>query len=216
LSGVVPGSTPAMGMIGRALESVESFRPIDRIDEPLQRWLRRRLPDNRIVNFIRGSWLGHPLHPILVQVPIGAWLSSAILDAVPGQHTAARRLVLSGIISAVPAAIVGVVDARDLTPRPRRVAGVHAATNSTALACYITSYLLRRNGRIDTAKRWSLLGLTAVSIGGLLGGHMAYAQGAGVGRWQPELRHRISEETPATPAMAEETAEERWPVSSRR
>lgn len=205
-----------MGMIGRALGSVESFRQIDRIGEPVQRWLRRRLPDNRIVNLVRGSWIGHPMHPLLVQAPIGAWLSSAILDAVPGQHTAARRLVLAGIISAVPAAIVGVVDVRDLGVRQRRVAGVHAASNSTALTCYVTSYLLRRNGRIDIAKGWSTAGLIAVSVGGMLGGHLAYAQGAGVGRWQPELRHRVGAETPVTPAVVEETAEERWPVSSRR
>jgi len=204
-----------MGMIGRALGSVESFRPIDRIGGPLQRWLRRRLPDNRIVNWVRGSAIGHPLHPVLVQAPIGAWLSSAVLDAVPGQHAAARRLVLTGIISAIPAALVGVVDVRDLETRQRRVAGVHAVSNVTALSCYFTSYLLRRNGQIDIAKRWSLLGLTAVSIGGLLGGHMAYAQGAGVGRWQPELRQRVMAETPATPTMAEETAREPWPVSSR-
>ena len=89
LSGELPGSTGPMGMIGRALGSRIAFRPIDRIGRPLQQWLRRRLPDNRIVNWVRGSAIGHPLHPVLVRHRSGPGCHHAVLDAVPGQHAAA-------------------------------------------------------------------------------------------------------------------------------
>ncbi|WP_086666619.1 hypothetical protein [Lentzea kentuckyensis] len=61
---------------------------------------------------------------------------------------------------------------------------VHALANSTALACFTASYAARRREAHIGGKLLSLLGLAAMGVGGALGGHLAYAQGAGVFRWQ--------------------------------
>lgn len=142
------------------------------------------LPEGRATEFVAGRWLGHPMHPLLVQVPIGAWLSAAVLDLVPGQERAAKKLVLIGLLTAPVAAVAGLVDARNLERRQLRVAAVHAATNLAATLSYAASYRCRVRGHRTAGRFWAWIGLAAVGLGGSLGGHLSYAQGAGVGRWQ--------------------------------
>ena len=59
---------------------------------------------------LHGVWLGHPLHPMLIQASAGAWLSASILDFTGREEKAARRLVTAGLAAAVPAAVAGAVD----------------------------------------------------------------------------------------------------------
>lgn len=185
-----------MKTIRQTLSSAESLRQVDGPARAVQQWLRRKLPDGPAVRALAGSWFGHPLHPILVLMPVGAWLSVGVLDMLPGQQSAARKLALTGVLSAVPAVLAGLVEFRELDERQRRVAAVHALSNTTATACYLTSYRLRRMGR-SGGRMWALAGLAAVSAGGALGGHLTYAQGAGVFRWQAEGLHPAAPE-PAT------------------
>lgn len=73
-----------------------------------------------------------------------------------------------------------------LLNRPQqRVGVVHAASNGTAVALFALSYRAYRRERQAAARRYCLLGLIAMGVGGALGGHLSYAQGAGVFRWQP-------------------------------
>jgi hypothetical protein len=175
-----------MKAIRQALSSVESLRQVDAPARAVQHWLRRKLPDGPAVRALAGSWFGHPLHPIVVLMPVGAWLSVAVLDMLPGQQPAARKLVLTGVLTAAPAVLAGAVEMRELDERQRRVGFVHALSNLTATGCYLASYRLRRMGRIGGGRAWALAGLAAISAGGALGGHLTYAQGAGVFRWQAE------------------------------
>ena len=175
-----------MTVISRTLERIESLRQLDAPAGALQTVLGRLLPEGRrIAAPLGGSGLGHPLHPALVLVPIGSWLSASVLDTVPGQQPAARRLVLTGLLAAVPAAVTGAVDYRSLSGRQRRVGFVHLLSNLTATTCYAASYRSRLRGDTAAGRALGLLGLTAVGIGGALGGHLTYAQGVGVYRWQP-------------------------------
>ncbi|MFL6119945.1 MAG: hypothetical protein ACJ73U_10060, partial [Actinophytocola sp.] len=148
----------------------------------------RRLPP-RLRRALRGEWLGHPAHPIVVTVPIGAYVSAAVLDLFPGSRAAARRLVGLGLLATPVAVGLGLADYAELNVRQRRVGLVHATANAVASVCFTTSYLSR-------SRKWGLLGLAAMGAGGALGGHLAYAQGAGVHRWQlPEseaLEHRTT------------------------
>jgi len=61
-------------------------------------------------DLLHGVWLGHPLHPLLIQAPVGAWVSASILDFSGGDEKAVRQLVTTGLITAVPAAIAGAAD----------------------------------------------------------------------------------------------------------
>lgn len=134
-----------------------------------------RLP-KPVRDALHGRQVGHPLHPLLVLVPTGAWLSAAFLDAVRAPR-AARSLIGLGLLSATPAVAAGLVDWSSLRRDQQRVGAVHAVTNATAWTFYLASWARRRRGR---GVLLSLIGLALVSTGGYLGGHLTYRQAAGV------------------------------------
>jgi uncharacterized membrane protein len=192
------------------LRAAESAEALDRPAEQIAEVLHKNLDRNGIGDLLRGAGLGHPIHPILIPVPIGAWVSSVVLGTVFRQKRAAKQLAGIGVVAAPLAIATGWAEFSELTPRQRRVGLVHAATNAFATIAFAKSYRSRAREAHGAADLWSLIGLTAVGVGGSLGGHLAYAQGAGVFRWQaPE--HTIGEPIPL-PA-AEHAAEAESPHS---
>ncbi|NGY64315.1 DUF2231 domain-containing protein [Lentzea sp. NEAU-D13] len=167
-----------------ALRAVENLRAADRPALAVAAVARRLLGRSRLREVLRGSWLGHPLHPLMITVPIGAWVCASALDARAGNEDAARRLTGIGLAAAPPTVLLGLADYDRLGRRQQRVGVVHALANTTALACFTASYAARRREAHAEGKLLSLLGLAAMGVGGALGGHLAYAQGAGVFRWQ--------------------------------
>ena len=162
------------------IDGVEQANVLDGPAGALQRLLRKAFPaDSAPVKLLRGGPLGHPAHPALILVPVGAWTSGTMLDLL-GQGTAARRLTAIGCVSAVPAAMAGAVDYLELDGPRRRVATVHALVNDAALTCYTMSWFARRGGHHARGFALSLLGGGFVAAGGWLGGHLAYSQGVGV------------------------------------
>ncbi|MEU8516419.1 Rieske (2Fe-2S) protein [Kitasatospora sp. NPDC048722] len=131
---------------------------------------------------LRGVWLGHPLHPGLVQLPIGCWTSAGLLDFTPGARRSADALVATGLLAAAPTALSGWVDWARLDAPRRRTGLVHALANTTGVLLYAGSLLARCRGRRARGRLLGLAGLAAVSCGGVLGGHLAYAQAAGPNR----------------------------------
>ena len=125
---------------------------------------------------LHGVWLGHPVHPMLVQATTGAWLSASILDLTGAGEKAARRLVAAGIGAAVPAALAGAADWSEQHEQQMRVGVIHAAGNITALGLYAAS-LAQRGPR--AARLLRLAGLAAVSASGLLGGHISFRLAGG-------------------------------------
>ena len=125
---------------------------------------------------LHGVWLGHPVHPMLVQATTGAWLSASILDLTGADEKAARRLVAAGIGAAVPAALAGAADWSEQHEQQMRVGVIHAAGNITALGLYAAS-LAQRGPR--AARLLRLAGLAAVSASGLLGGHISFRLAGG-------------------------------------
>ncbi|MEV4050323.1 DUF2231 domain-containing protein [Amycolatopsis sp. NPDC049688] len=166
----------------RALRKVEDAQALDGPATKLRRLLAG-VAESRLGRQLRGQELGHPLHPLAVTLPIGAWVCSAVFDLLPDGRDPARRLVAAGLLTAPAAVVLGLADYAGLDERQRRVGLVHAAANTAAAALFGASYLARRRGA--GGRLLGALGLTAVSVGGALGGHLAYAQGAGVFRWQP-------------------------------
>ncbi|UJW30449.1 DUF2231 domain-containing protein [Saccharothrix sp. AJ9571] len=166
------------------LERVESWRAADGPAAGLADRVRRALDRTGTRRALRGAWLGHPLHPLLVTVPIGAWVCSAIFDFGTDDREAARRLIAFGLAATPPTVLLGLADYAELGPRQRRVGLAHAASNVTGAALFAVSYLCRARGAHRAGVAASLVGLAAISAGGALGGHLSYAQGAGVHRWQ--------------------------------
>ncbi|MFF7281309.1 Rieske (2Fe-2S) protein [Streptomyces griseorubiginosus] len=140
----------------------------------------RSLPLGRGRDVLHGKWLGHPVHPLLVQVPIGSWLSAAVLDLRGDRSRAADLLVGVGLAAAAPAALTGAVDWAELQRPQMRVGLVHALSNTAAVGLYTASLACRATGRRRAGRTLGFLGLMAVGAGGMLGGHLAYRQAAGV------------------------------------
>src|SRR4051794_17053951 len=138
-----------------------------------------RLTESTAVkNALSGVWLGHRLHPLLTMLPIGTWVSAALLDLLGGRRSrpAADRLVGLGILSSAPAVAAGLNDWQDGSPRIRRIGLVHAVANAVGLALQVGSWVARRRGHRLRGRALSLGALGAVGPGGYLGGHLAYVE----------------------------------------
>jgi nitrite reductase/ring-hydroxylating ferredoxin subunit/uncharacterized membrane protein len=172
-------------MMGRGLlERLEKANKLDRLGDPLQSKLQAGLR-GRVRDALHGVWLGHPLHPALVQVPVGAWFSAAVLDALPGMERSATVLVGVGTASAVPAAVAGWNDWSDLSTQPRRVGLVHAVANGVGIGLYTASLVARLAGNHRLGRQLAYGGLSAVSLGAFLGAHLTYRFAAGVNQAAP-------------------------------
>ncbi len=130
-----------------------------------------------------GTWLGHPLHPAVTDVPIGCWTSSLILD-IAGMEKGADITLKVGTISALGAALTGVAQWHDLQnlEEPRRLGTLHAMLNITATALYAASWVLRARGARPAGIALSLTGYGLASISATLGGDLSYRLGIGVSR----------------------------------
>lgn len=137
--------------------------------------------------FLNGSWLGHPLHPALTDVPIGAWTTALLFDLL-GLRRSADAAIVTGIAAAVPTAVAGLADWHDTFGDVRRVGVAHALFNSVALGLYVGSALARRSGRRGLGMGLSTLGMAVATCGAYLGGKLVYARGTNVDRnaWSPE------------------------------
>jgi uncharacterized membrane protein len=157
---------------------IENAEQLDRVATRIQEVFRRVMPP-AAAGALRGEPLGHPLHPALVSVPIGAWASASVLDVL-GEGGAARKLIAVGCLTAMPTAAAGAADWVNTTGARRRTGLVHAAVNDTALATYLLSWRARRRGDRMRGVILSLAGAGLLGVGGWLGGHLTYSQGVGV------------------------------------
>lgn len=144
------------------------------------------LPRGKVKDGLHGRWLGHPLHPLLVAVPIGMWSGALLLDLTggPASRVAARRLVGAGVLMVAPSAASGLADWSELGAfdKPKRVGLVHALANVTTTVLFGVSWLARRNEDQERGRMLALAGTAGLVVGGYLGGHLAYSQGVGVNR----------------------------------
>jgi hypothetical protein len=122
----------------RVISRLEQAGVLDKLVAPGQR-IARSLPPGRLRDCLHGVWLGHPLHPVLVQAPVGAWLSASVLELMPGSGRAVRRLTAFGLVAAVPAAMAGAADWSEQHEQQMRVGVVHAVANSVAVAGFGSS-----------------------------------------------------------------------------
>ena len=166
---------------------------LDRVSRNVQAAVAR-VRDSRVgrpaAAVLRGNdWLGHPVHPILVAVPIGAWVTSAVYDvksAISGaerDQQVADAALRVGIVAAAPAALTGLVQFLDTVDQARRQTLVHWGLNNVGIALFLVSLGLRRAGRRTPGRAVSLAGLAVIGASGFLGGDLAYRLGVGVRLW---------------------------------
>lgn len=143
-------------------------------------------PGRKLKNFLHGTWLGHPLHPVLTDIPIGAWTTAAVLDGMEilnrkQYKPQADAAIAIGLLGAAGAAITGLTDWTGTTKKKRKLGLMHGLLNVTATALYATSYALRK----QKSSRKSAIGLAFLGYGvagaaAYLGGHLVYKQQIGV------------------------------------
>src|ERR671916_3236474 len=98
-----------MSLMG-ILDRVADKATFDKAIGPAQRAVQTVLRPQALKDLLHGTWLGHPLHPVLVQVPVGSWISAGVLDLVPRLRPAATFLIGTGVAAAVPASLSGAAD----------------------------------------------------------------------------------------------------------
>ncbi|GAA4239478.1 hypothetical protein GCM10022254_59750 [Actinomadura meridiana] len=174
-----------------ATDSLEQIRGLDHLIRVLSTGVRRTLRPGPVKDALHGVPLGHPAHPRLNDVPMGFWISAALLDLMPGAGRASRTLVAAGLASAVPTALTGIADWSALHREQQRVGLVHAAGMATASTLYSASLVARYQGRDGAGRAFGFAGLTVLFAGGFLGGHLAFRQAAGASH-ADQVGHLVS------------------------
>src|SRR5690348_6460562 len=98
-----------MSLMG-ILDRIADVSAMDKAIEPARKAVSGVLRPQVLRDVLHGTWLGHPLHPVLVQVPVGSWTSAGLLDAIPPMRPAATFLIGTGVAASVPAALSGLAD----------------------------------------------------------------------------------------------------------
>lgn len=203
-----PGPQGGMEPIARerVAERIEGLATLDALAEPLQRGVRAVVrQDSTFKDLLSGTWLGHPLHPPLTDVVVGAWTSALLLDLVGGDRAkrAADTLVGTGILAAVPTAAAGLSDWAELRGGVRRVGVVHATGNVTALVLHTLSWTARKRRQRRRGIALSALGYSVATFSAWLGGHLSFGRGVGVNQtafedapadWTPVIEESLLEE----------------------
>jgi uncharacterized membrane protein len=133
--------------------------------------------------FLRGEWLGHALHPLLTDIPVGCWTAAGILDLTsPRSRRAAQRLIGLGLLAVPVTAASGLADYATIEDQPtRRVGAAHALGNGVAALLYLCSWRARRRDHQIRGVLWGLAGASVATATGYLGGHLAFANDIGSG-----------------------------------
>jgi nitrite reductase/ring-hydroxylating ferredoxin subunit/uncharacterized membrane protein len=166
--------------VNDVVDRLENAGPLDPVVKVVRGIVTKALGPQQVRDALHGVWLGHPLHPMLTDVPIGMWSAAAVLDLLPGTGIASTALIGTGVAAAVPTAAAGWADWSQLHKPQQRVGVVHAVANLVGLGLYTASLSARMHGRTVRGKALGFLGLGAVMAGGYLGGHLSYRQAAGV------------------------------------
>ena len=173
------------------IKAVDQQETLDRLSEQIQPLVQDAFksagPAGREVkNFLHGTWLGHPLHPALTDVPLGAWTAALALDAmesISGRKelaAGADAAIAVGLVGAAGAAVTGLTDWSETSGRARKVGMLHGLMNVGATALYTTSLILRRRKQRGAGMGFAMLGYAVSSASAYLGGHLVFGEKIGV------------------------------------
>jgi nitrite reductase/ring-hydroxylating ferredoxin subunit len=195
-------STRSSPAVHEFFDRVAALEAIDQPAQAVGKAVRDTVPAGPVKDGLSGTWLGHALHPLLTDLPIGTWTSALLLDWLGGKGSerAADRLIGIGLAATLPAGRdrherVGRLGGREpagpaprVRPRrrePQRHRAVHRVARRTPAWSARARQAVRPGGRGCAGRR------------GWLGGHLSYAEGIGVDQtafeeppegWTPVLR----------------------------
>jgi len=174
-------------MFRRWLEPVLNAQAVwaDPLGDLVQRIARTLYgPFPALRDLLHGTWLGHPVHPMLTDVPIGAFIIATVLDIV-GQPVGATWAIGVGVVSMISAALAGYADYIDLEGAGKRIGSLHSTSMLVALVLYLVSLGARVGWwpLFAGGAEWiAAIGLAFVIVGGYLGGELVFDLGSQVDR----------------------------------
>lgn len=183
-----PMNPPLRRLIG---EFVESQTWLDKLASPIQNSLlaffgQPGQPSRKLKDILNGTWLGHALHPVFTDVPLGAWSGTTLLDFAwlgredEGIARGADLTLLLGLAGATGAAVTGLTDWSDLDGTDRRVGLMHGLLNGSITLMYLASLVLRLTGLRRAGIAFSTSGYLVSLFSAYLGGELSFAKGIGV------------------------------------
>jgi nitrite reductase/ring-hydroxylating ferredoxin subunit/uncharacterized membrane protein len=161
------------------LDRLEDLTGLDALVSPLSKVVDGVVRPRGLEDALHGTWLGHPLHAVLVQVPIGSFVSASLLDLLGSDDRSADVLAGIGLASALPAAAAGATDWSKSNPSTQRSGLVHALLNTAGLALWGASLVARARGRRGAGTGLGLLGTAVIGASSTIGGHLAYRNALG-------------------------------------
>jgi nitrite reductase/ring-hydroxylating ferredoxin subunit/uncharacterized membrane protein len=174
-----------------ALDTLVDKPVLDTVADPLSTAIHRAYETagdagRTVKNAMHGVWLGHPLHPVLTDIPLGAWTTALVFDAAEGATgdrscgRAADIAVSVGLAGAIGAAVTGLTDWSETDGRSKRVGLMHGLMNLTATSLYATSLAMRRRNQRDSGRAFGLAGFIVACSAAYLGGRLVYSERIGV------------------------------------
>ena len=139
----------------------------------------------------------HPLHPMLIPLPIGMWIFSLVCDVVALATDAvlwsgmAYYAMAGGLIGALLAALPGLVDLVTMNSSFVRRLGIwHGGINVLIVAMFAINLLWRRGGESGAAGPviLSIVAVLLLAVSGWLGGELVYVHGVAV---EPAERQKL-------------------------
>jgi nitrite reductase/ring-hydroxylating ferredoxin subunit/uncharacterized membrane protein len=170
---------------------IDEQRWLDPVSDTLQKAVTQAYASGgtagqQVKNLLSGTWLGHPLHPLLTDVPIGAWTVALACDALEvGSQRAvfapgADAAVALGLGGALGAALSGLSDWHFTLDRPRRLGLAHGLLNLSATGLYGASLVARLRGARGCGRSLALIGYAVTTVAAYLGGELVYGERLGV------------------------------------
>jgi nitrite reductase/ring-hydroxylating ferredoxin subunit/uncharacterized membrane protein len=162
---------------------------IDQVAEPLSKAVRGVYEaagpvGQQAKNALHGVWLGHPLHPVFTEIPIGAWTTALALDVASNGDVAMRRAATFamgvGLTGALGAAVTGLTDWSETGGQSRRAGLIHGVLNLTATALVATAFALRKRDSHEGGRQCAWAGYAIALGAAYLGGDLVYRQRIGV------------------------------------
>jgi len=174
-----------------ALSRIADQPALDSIAEPLSQAVRDAYSSagsaGQIAkNAVHGVWLGHPLHPVFTDLPLGAWTTGLVLDAVAAARNdramerAADVAIAVGLAGATAAAVTGLTDWSETSGRSRRTGLVHGLLNVAATTLYTAAFILRKQGARSAGQSCAVAGFSVALGAAWFGGDLVYDQRIGV------------------------------------
>lgn len=184
-----PPLTPAIKHLTGEL--ISHLPWLDALSKPVQSSIAKvygnpKSTSYRIKDFLNGVWFGHPLHPVLVTVPIGAWTATLLLDMAwlsdqdDGVARSADLTMWLGLAGAVGAAVTGATQWVDTDGAEQRTGMLHALLNTTVTGMNLASAVMRLTGQRRSAITLATASYMIASFSAYIGGELSYSNGIGV------------------------------------